>query len=204
MTAAIDFYYDYSSPYGYLASERIEPLAAKHGREIVWRPILLGAVFKVTGQRPLTEAPMKGDYARMDFRRSAREHAIPYEEPEPFPVGAVAASRATLWLRDHDDTAHRALTVPLAHALFRAYYTEGRNVGKGEVVLDVAAEAGVDRDELTAALGEQGVKDALRAEVDAAIERGVFGSPTFVVDGETFWGQDRLEALDRWLERGGW
>lgn len=199
MSSPIDFHFDYSSPYGYLASERIEALAARHGREVVWRPLLLGAVFKVTGQRPLTEAPMKGEYALMDFHRSAREHDIAFTQPETFPIGAVAAKRATLWLRDHDDEAMRARTVPLIHALYRAYYRDGRDISPAATVVEIAAGEGIERDALEAALGAQAIKDRLRAEVERAIEKGVFGSPSFIVDGELFWGHDRLEMLDRWL-----
>ena len=204
MATPIDFYFDYSSPYGYLASERIEALAERHGRAVVWRPILLGAVFKVTGQRPLTEAPMKGEYAVHDFRRSAREHGIAFEQPATFPIGAVAAKRATLWLREHDEEAMRTRTPALIHALYRAYYRDGLDISAPGTVLDVAASEGIDRDVLSAALAGQSLKDRLRAEVETAIERGVFGSPTTVVDGEMFWGHDRLDMLDRWLGGGGW
>lgn len=200
----IDFYYDYTSPYGYLASERIEAVAAQHGREIRWHAILLGAVFKVTRQRPLLEAPIKGDYAMNDFNRSAREHDIRFSFPDTFPIGAVAACRATVWLRDNADETLRALTVPLIHALYRAYFVDGRDISPSETVIDIAGSTGVDPAALGKALGEQAVKDALRASIESAIANGVFGSPTFVVDGEMFWGNDRLDMLDRWLRTGGW
>lgn len=204
MPSPISFYFDFSSPYGYLASELIESLAARHDRRIEWQPILLGAVFKITGQRPLVEAPMKGEYAIMDFTRTAREHKIPFSYPDKFPIGAVAASRASLWLRDHDDVERREQAIPLMHALFRAYYVDGRDISSPATVLDVATDLGVDSEALTAALTDQSVKDKLRIDVEAAIEKGVFGSPTFIVDNEMFWGSDRLEMLDRWLTNGGW
>mgnify|MGYP000471325514 CR=1 FL=1 len=204
MPSPIDFWFDYSSPYGYLASERIEAVAARHDRAVVWHPMLLGAVFKVTGERPLIDAPLKGEYSLMDIRRSAREHGIAFAMPELFPIGAVAASRATLWLRDHEDAARAARAVPLIHALYRAYWRDGRDISTPSSVLDIAADTGVERAELEAALGERSVKDALRAEVDSSIDRGVFGSPSFAVDGELFWGHDRLEMLERWLASGSW
>lgn len=204
MASPIEFWFDYSSPFGYIASERIESIAAKHGRDVAWHPILLGAIFKVTGGAPLTEAPMKGEYSLMDMRRSAREHDIPFRMPEKFPIGAVAASRATLWLQHHEDDRHAALATALIHALFRAYYAEGHDISDAATVLDIAAGIGVDRAELEAALGDPAVKDALRAAVERAIGRKVFGSPTFAADGEMFWGSDRLEMLDRWLASGGW
>ena len=204
MASPIDFWFDFSSPFGYLASERIEDIAARNGRDVAWRPILLGAVFKVTGGAPLTEAPMKGAYSIMDMARSAREHDIPFKQPDNFPIGAVAACRATLWLQRHDDDRYAVLSTPLIHALFRAYYVDGRDISDASTVLDVAADTGVDRAALETALGESTVKDALRKTVESAIARNVFGSPTFAVDGEMFWGNDRLDMLDRWLATGGW
>ena len=204
MASPIEFWFDFSSPFGYLASERIESIAAKHNRDVAWHPMLLGAVFKVTGGAPLTEAPMKGEYSIMDMRRSAREHDIPFTHPERFPIGAVAACRATLWLQNHEDDAHAARSTDLAHALFRAYYADGRDISELATVLDIAEGLGLDRAELEAALGDPALKDALRQAVERAIGRGVFGSPTFAVDGEMFWGNDRLEMLDRWLASGGW
>ena len=204
MPSPIEFWFDYSSPYGYLASERIEAIAARHGRDVAWRPLLLGAVFKVTGGAPLIDAPMKGAYALRDMHRSAREHGIAFDLPERFPIGAVAASRATLWLQGHEDAGHATRATALIHALYRAYFAHGRDISDPAVVLDAAAALGVERAELERALGDATVKDALRATVERAIERGVFGSPTCIVDGEPFWGNDRLGALERWLESGGW
>jgi len=103
MSKAIDYYFDFSSPYGYLGSKRVEAIASKHGLAVNWHPILLGAVFKVSGQAPLTTFPLKGDYALMDFERSAREHNTPYNAPKPFPIAAVAASRAFYWMNEHTD-----------------------------------------------------------------------------------------------------
>jgi 2-hydroxychromene-2-carboxylate isomerase len=204
MDKILDFYFDYSSPFAYLASERIESVAAKHGRRIVWHPILLGAVFKVTGQVPLTQAPLKGDYSMHDFSRSAREHQISYHHPDPFPVASIGACRATLWLRDNPDAAMQAHTTNLVHAIFRAYYTQGRDITKPEVLADIASSLDLDVEKMSTALSEQSIKDALRNEVESAIALGIFGAPTMIVDGEAFWGQDRVDQLDRWLESGGW
>lgn len=202
MADPIEFWFDFTSPYGYLASERIEAVAERHGRELVWRPVLLGAIFKTTGGAPLTEAPMKGPYSLHDFARSAREHGIAFAQPATFPVGAVAAKRAVVHVRGDAALADR--TAALVHATYRAYFVEGRDITDVETVLDLAAGVGVDRDALRAALGDRAVKDALRVEVETALERGVFGSPTMALGDELFWGNDRVDMLDRWLERGGW
>src|SRR2546430_1077178 len=112
----IEFYFDFSSPYGYLASHKIEALAAKHGREVDWRPMLLGAVFKQTGAAPLTMVPLKGDYSRRDFFRSARYHGIEdFRMPSQFPIATQAAARIMLWSKADDP----ALAVRVAKALYR-------------------------------------------------------------------------------------
>lgn len=202
MSNSIDFYFDFSSPYGYLASTRIEDLANKHNRKVNWHPILLGAIFKVSGQAPLISYPLKGDYARIDFARSAREHNTPFSVPSVFPVGAVAAARTFYWLESQTELSDKA--VPFIHALYKSYYVDDQDISKPEVVLSVAESLGVNKDELSKALADQSVKDALRIEVENAIKLGVFGSPTMIVDEELFWGNDRLEQLDRWLAKGGW
>ena len=200
MANPIDFYFDFSSPYGYLASTQIDELAAKHGRGVTWRPILLGAVFKITGGQPLPTIPLKGSYAAHDMARTARRFKVPFKLPSRFPVATTAPSRAYYWLRDRDP----ALARSLARALFHAYFAEDRDISNPEVTGNVAAKLNVSKEELLQALNEPAVKERLRSEVDAAIERGVFGSPYIVVDGEPFWGADRLEQVEQWLETGGW
>ncbi len=204
MAKVLDFYFDFSSPYGFLASEQIETLAARHDRTVNWHPILLGAVFKVTGQAPLVMAPVKGDYATMDFARSAREHNIDFRMPDTFPIGAVAASRASWWLLSHADPAMQKKSADFIHGCYRAYFSEGRDITNVDVLSSIATSIGIDAPEMTTACGEQRVKDLLRNQVNAAIECGVFGSPIIIVDDEMFWGHDRLEQVDRWMSTGGW
>ena len=200
MPDPIEFYFDFSSPYGYLASERIDAIAARHGREVTWRPYLMGVAMKTTGSTPLVNRPMMGTYSRHDMTRSARRLKLPLTFPEPFPIATVAACRAVYWLERTDAAAAKAL----AQALYRAYFVDARNISEPDVVADVAAEAGADRDALLAGIQEPAVKDRLKEVTGAAIERGVFGSPFFMVDGEPFWGHDRMDEVDRWLETGGW
>src|SRR3990170_3778049 len=109
MADPIDFYFDFSSPYGYLASTRIDALAARHGRAVVWRPFLLGVAFKTTGQAPAVEPPLRGPYHRHDFARSARLLGVPFQIPAVFPFAALAASRAYYWLVDRDAAQARTL-----------------------------------------------------------------------------------------------
>ena len=196
----VDFYFEFSSPYGYIAAELAEDFERRVGRPVKWRPILLGPVFKVTGGSPLTEIPVKGDYSKHDFPRSARLHRVPYNHPAKFPIGTVAAVRAFYWLDDKDPAKARAL----ARALYRAYFVDGVDISAPAAVLDIAASVGVDRAGLAAALEDPAVKDRVKREVEAAIAAGVFGSPFFIVDGEPFWGSDRMPMVEEWIRRGGW
>ncbi len=196
----IEFYFDFSSPYGYLASCQIDRIADRHGRRVLWRPYLMGVAMKVTGRQPLVEQPMIADYTRIDLPRSARRAGVKCTLPDPFPVATVTACRAYYWLLDQDEEKAKSL----AQALYVAYFVEGRNIGKPDVVLHVAGALGIDRDTLAAAIQEPAVKARLKEITDNAVARGIFGSPFFIVDGEPFWGNDRLREVDEWLETGGW
>lgn len=196
----VDFYFEFSSPYGYIAAELADDFERRIGRQLKWRPMLLGPVFKVTGGSPLTEIPVKGDYSKRDFPRSARFHGVPYKHPGKFPIGTVAALRAFYWLDDRDPIKARAL----ARALYRAYFVDGTDISAPAAVLDVAASLGADRASLASALEDPAVKERARREVEAAIAAGVFGSPFFIVDGEPFWGCDRMPMAEEWIRRGGW
>ena len=201
MADPIEFYFDFSSPYGYFASERIDALAARYGRDVAWRPYLMGVAMKVTGSTPLTSRPMINAYSRHDMERSARLLEVPFAFPEPFPIATVAACRAVYWMGGH---AGADAAKPLAQALYRAYFADGRNISDPGTVADVAADHGADRDALLAGIGEPVVKERLKEVTNGAVERGVFGSPFFIVDGEPFWGHDRMAQVERWLETGGW
>ncbi len=199
MSKPIEFFFDFSSPYGYLAAHRIEALAARHGRGVDWRPMLLGVVFKETGGAPLTQIPIKGDYSRRDFARSARFHDVPFAMPPVFPIASQAPSRIVLWAKARDP----ALAAPTALALYDAFFQKGLDISSPEVAADVAATTGLDRAAARAAIDDPAIKDALKREVEAAIKAGVFGSPFMIVDGEPFWGLDRFDQLERWLATGG-
>ncbi len=199
MADTIQFYFDFSSPYSYIASEKIDELAARYGRTVDYRPILLGPIFKATGGAPLTElVSPKAGYAIHDFARSARYAGVPFQYPSKFPVGTVTAARAVLWLKMHRPT----LVAPFVHATFRAFFAEDRNISDADVILEVARSVGIDAAELTAGVQQTEVKERLKTDVDQAIAAGIFGAPTIVVDGEVFWGNDRLPQIERWLADG--
>lgn len=197
--APIDFYFDFTSPYSYLMSEKIDELAARFGRKVRWRPVLLGPVFKVTGAAPLAQVPLKGAYSLRDFARSARFLGVPYRQPSKFPLATLAPARAYYWLHDRDC----AMARRFAHAVFRAYFVDDRDIGDATLTVELAAAQGANAEELAAAVGSQELKDRLRNECDAAIARGMFGAPYVIVDDEPFCGTDRLPQIEKWLETGG-
>jgi len=200
MAAPIDFYFDFSSPYGYLAAQKIDALAAKHGRTVNWRPVLLGAIFKETGTAPLTAIPLKGEYSKRDFARSARFHGLgEFRMPPRFPIPTQAAARIVLWLKEQD----RARAVRVAKAMFHAYFVDDIDISNPDAAAAIAAREGVDPAAARAAVDDPVVKDALKREVEKALARGVFGSPFVIVDDEPFWGLDRFDQIDRWLASGG-
>lgn len=196
---SILFYFDFASPYSYLASERIDALAERYGRKVQWRPILLGGVFKTLGSVSLVKQPGQAEYSVRDFARSARFLGIPYAHPQEFPVSTVAPARAYYWLHGQDC----ALARRFAHAVFRAYFVEGRDIADAAVVLDLAGKVGADETVMAAGMNDAAIKERLRAETDAAVARGVFGAPWIVVDNEAFWGADRLPQIEHWLANQG-
>lgn len=201
MTAPpVEFYFDFSSPYGYIGAELVGDVAARHGRAVTWRPYLMGALFKKYGTHPLVNDPLKGDYAKRDIQRTAGFLGVPFSVPDPFPVNSIAACRAFYWLADDDPAAAQGL----ARRIMRNYFRDNRDLSDPANVLAAAAEEGIDADALASGIKDDVVKERLRREVDAALDRGVFGSPVFIVKDEVFWGTDRLDQLDKWLETGGW
>lgn len=194
------FYFDFASPYGYLASHEIDPLAARYGRTVAWKPILLGAIFKRTGMRPNLHQPLRSAYFRHDCARFARLRGIPFQMPGVMPMNAVAASRLYYWLADANPQQARTF----AQTVFHRHFVEGSDLGGPPEVVAAAASIGVDPIRAEAALQEPAVKARLRHETETAEALGVFGSPYIIVDGEPFWGADRLDQVERWLATGGW
>lgn len=201
MPGTIEFHFDFISPYAYLGSIGIERIAAKHGLEIDWRPMLLGiSVLKVMGLKPLPDTPLKGDYLDQDVPRFARYLGVPFSTAAKTQFPPLPSARAFTWLRDRD----LALAKRFGQAIFHAHWGEGRDMGTTEAVAGEAERLGVPRSELLTAIENDAVKQRLRAHVDASLAKGVFGAPTFIVGGEMFWGADRLDQVERWVVTGGW
>lgn len=200
MPQPIQFYFDFSSPYAYFASHKIDALAASHKRSVTWRPFLVGAAMRVSGNAPLAEQPLKGDYAKHDWERLGRYMQAPWVLPAVFPVATHAAARAFYWIEDQKGQDAARL---FAQAIFHAYFGLGRDIHPAETVADIASALGHDAEKLLAAVEGQELKQRLKDVNEAALSQGVFGSPFFIVDGEAFWGADRLWMVKHWLERGG-
>ena len=193
------FYFDFSSPYAYLASTRIEAIAAKYLRDLDWVPVLLGPVFQATGSRPLVEQPLKGDYARIDIPRSARFMHVPYVHPDTFPIATYQAERVLIGLQKEQPEQ----AVAWIHRCFAAYFTQNRNLADLPVLEALAAEQGLPADTVARYTGDPAIKAQLKANCDRAMQDGMCGAPFMVVDEQPFWGVDRLPQLEHWLETGG-
>jgi 2-hydroxychromene-2-carboxylate isomerase len=201
MPAPIDFYFDFISPYAYIGSTQIEAIAARHGRAVEWRPVLIGiTIMKVMGIKPLTETPLKQDYLRHDGARMAAIYGVPFNYHGLKDINSLAACRAFLWLKARDPE----LAVRFGHRIFRRLWVEGRDITPVEAVVEEAAALGVKGDELTAAVASPEGKQALYDAVDRAVALKVFGVPFFIADGEPIWGCDRLWMLEHWLAHGSW
>lgn len=200
MAAPIGFYFDFISPYGWLGAVGIERIAASHGREVDWRPMLLGvAVMQVMGLKPLLDMPLKGDYVRRDVPRTAAFLGLPYKRIDA-PMTPLPPARAFLWLKARDPVRAKAF----AQAVQAQHFGEGVNATTVDGLAPVARRFGLSGEEYREAVAGAEAKALLKASVDAALATGVFGSPSFVVDGELFWGHDRLDQVDKWLAKGGW
>ncbi|RAU22896.1 2-hydroxychromene-2-carboxylate isomerase [Paramagnetospirillum kuznetsovii] len=200
MSDAISFYFDFSSPYAYFAALQADDLAWRSGREVAWKAIMIGSAFRASGNKPLVDQPIKGAYARHDWERVARLINAPYRMPDRFPVASLAPSRAFWWLADRD----QALAQRFAKAVFHAYFAEGEDISDLALVVQLGRTVGIDPAALEAAAQDAVWKQRLKDETETAIEQGVFGSPFFVVDGEGFWGADRMAMVEDWAKRGGW
>jgi 2-hydroxychromene-2-carboxylate isomerase len=143
---------------------------------------------------------MRGPYHVKDMQRTARRMNVPLVLPEGFPMATIAAGRAFYWQEASDPRRAR----DLAKALYRAAFAQGRNITTAEMVAEVGKELGIDPVALAAGIGAPAVKERLKAETDQAIARGIFGSPFILIDGEPFWGNDRLDDVREWLKTGGW
>jgi len=191
----IEFFFDCSSPWTYLAFHNIQPIVAETDAQITWRPILVGGIFNTVNpsvyegrERPI---PLKARYAAKDMQDWARMAGLKIKmPPSVFPVNSVKAMRACIVLEPH------GLLVDFARAVFEIYWGEDQDISKDEVLAEVCARTGIDSARLFTEIGAQPVKDQLKANTDEVMARGGFGSPTIFVGGsDMYFGNDRLPLV---------
>jgi 2-hydroxychromene-2-carboxylate isomerase len=195
MSRRLDFWFDYTCPYAYLASTQVEALARRTGDDLRWRPMLLGGVFRAraTPQKLFaTLSPPKARHNADDLARWARTFDAPLVMPAGHPLRSVEALRATL---------ATGCDPRVIHGFFRAYWVDGRDIADPETLRDVLTAAGHDAAAIVSTLGGDALRDALKAETDRAVALGIFGAPAYVIDDtQLYWGQDRalfVEGLTR-------
>jgi 2-hydroxychromene-2-carboxylate isomerase len=199
MARRIDFYFDCSSPWTYLAFHAVQPLAAELAAEIAWKPILVGGVFNAVNQSVYDSRakpnPLKQGYMLKDLAAWAKLYGLAIVfPPTVFPVNSVKCMRGAFVALDEDKL------VPYATAAFEAYWGHDRDLSKEDVLADIAAKAGIERQRFFAGIETDGCKAKLRANTDELIARGGFGSPSMFVGNEMFFGNDRLPLVRAALE----
>lgn len=193
----IEFWYEFASSYSYLSVMRIEPLAAAAGVEVVWRPFLLGPVFLSLGwnDSPFNIYPPKGRYMWRDLARLADKYDLPFKVPSRFPRSGLLAARVAL-------SGKEAEWVPrFSRAVMTANFAEDRDISSPEVIAGILSAMDLPARDLIEIATSDENKLALRRQNDRAGELGIFGAPNSVVDGELFWGNDRLEDALAWAAR---
>ena len=194
MTRTLEFYYDYGSPYSYLADTQVEAIAKRAGAALVRKPMLLGGVFKATGNQSPAALAQKAAWTAFDMPLWARHYGVPFQRNPFFPVntlalmrGAAAAQIDGLFERYHP-------------AIYKAMWVEGRNLNDIAEVATVLTAAGLDARKFGSRIQDQDVKDRLKATTDEAVARGVFGAPTSFVGDMMFFGNDRLPFVEMTLK----
>jgi 2-hydroxychromene-2-carboxylate isomerase len=191
----IEFYFDFSSPYSYLAATQLPAIATRRGAKIEYRPCVLAAVFKASSNDMPAKVPAKGAYMLKDIERWAEFYGVRFKFSSHFPSNTIKAMRLVLVAEEQG----KAEAVTLG--AFRAMWAEDRDLNDLVVLGDIAEKAGLDPQAALGAIELQPIKDRLRAHTDAAISRGAFGAPAIFVGDELFWGNDRLDFVERALQR---
>lgn len=192
MNKQVEFYFDVGSPYSYLAYHQLQKIAKAKNAAIIWKPILLGAVFQATGNRSPVEVPAKARYTMLDLQRWAQRFGVSLTMNPNFPINTLPLMRGAVAMQMRDEAQfQRYLAV-----IFAAMFEKPRNLGLPGEIAAVLQANGFDPTLFLAAINDQAVKDKLKTNSEAAVQRGVFGAPTFFVGEQMFWGQDRLDFVE--------
>ena len=194
MARTLEFYFDYGSPYSYLADTQVEAIARRAGATLVRKPMLLGGVFKATGNSSPAEQPQKSRWSGFDMPMWAKHYGVPFQRNPFFPINTLALMRGAA-AAEIDGTFER-----YHPTLFKAMWVDGRNLNDIKEVATVLAAAGLDPQKFGNRIQDQDVKDRLKATTDEAVSRGVFGAPTSFVDDMMFFGNDRLSFVEMALK----
>ncbi len=197
MSKTVEFFFDLGSPASYLAYTQLPGLCRETGATLVYRPMLLGAVFQATGNASPAMIPAKGRYMLRDLGRFAERYGVPLRFSPYFPLNTLGLMRLLVAAQLQQPESFEALV----QALFAAIWVDGLNLGDPLKVAEVLRQAGFDAEALLAQCAEPAVKNALKASTDEAVARGVFGAPSIFVDGELYFGQDRLDFVREALRR---
>ena len=190
MTKTVEFFYDFGSPTVYLAATQLPTIAGSVGATVDWRPMLLGGVFKSTGNQSPVAVAAKAAYMNDDLERFAKRYGVPFRFNPHFPINTLALMRGAVAYQDDV-----VVSSTYRDAIFMAIWVEARNLNEPDVIGQVLSDAGLDPAELMNRIGQQTVKDQLIANTAEAVNRGVFGAPTFFVGEQMFFGQDRLDFV---------
>ena len=196
MSRTVEFLFDFVSPASYLAWTQLPRIAADGGAEIIWRPILLGGVFKATGNTPPVAVQAKGRYMFQDLARFAKRYGVLMNINPHFPINTLQLMRGAIGYlgSEHFD---RYVT-----AMFEGIWVHQKDLGKPEVVAEVLDAAGLSSEEFLQLIGNDEVKERLKASTEDAVRRGVFGAPSFFVGDQLYFGQDRLDFVAEALAAG--
>ncbi len=186
----IEFWYEFASTYSYLSAMRIEEAAKGAGVEVLWKPFLLGPIFFAQGWNtsPFNIYPAKGRYMVREMERLTAARGLPFRMPSPFPQNSLLAAR--LAIIGHDE----GWGIPFSKRVYALQFGQGASISDKSALAGILSEVGQDPDRLLALAGQPDVKERLKQRNEEAQELGIFGAPSFLADGELFWGDDRLEG----------
>ncbi|VVP94662.1 2-hydroxychromene-2-carboxylate isomerase [Pseudomonas fluorescens] len=191
MSKTLEFFFDLGSPATYLAYTQLPKICAQTDSRLIYIPILLGGVFKATGNASPATIPAKGRYMFQDLERYARRYGVPLKFNPHFPINTLMLMRAVTGMQLRHPQRFQAFI----DCLFQALWVEGRSLDDLATVASVLTRNGFDPDEVLALTGDEQVKNALKDNTEKAVQRGVFGAPSMFVGDELFFGQDRLEFV---------